>query len=172
MAGKYTKLYNDWLQTTDLTLGPKELKFGLTAFEAGYKAAAKLQEATDWYGFHISDSEGKKLGLVTATNDAGDEMKFIVGFEPEGELQSFESLEEIVERSILYGTFGSGNGGFKVSDVKDMTGKEFEDILGKRAAEKAYRTMEERDYYYTVVSEGKSSTLAKIVQMEDELDLD
>lgn len=171
MAGKYTKLYNDWLKTTDLTLGPKELKFGLIAFEAGAKAAQKMQEATDRYGFHIADAEGKKLGLVTAQNDT-DEIKFIVGFEPEGELQSFESLEEIVERSILYGTFGSGNGGFKVTSVEEMTPSEFEAVVGKRSAESAYRVMEERDYYYSIVSRGPNSALARAVQIEDELDLD
>lgn len=43
---KVTGLYNDWLEKSGLSAGPKELKFGLQAFEAGFKAA-KMSESKD-----------------------------------------------------------------------------------------------------------------------------
>lgn len=167
---KITKLYNEWLRTTDLTLGTKELKFGLTAFEAGYKAASKLNES---YGIHTPEPENKKIALVTVDNDS-ETMKLIIGYdasEEAMEMNMFDGFEEMAG-SILGGTFGSGHGGFKVSNIEEMSTDEFETIVGEHTADMAYNVMESRDYFYTIATKGGHSDLARIVQMEDEADDD
>lgn len=165
--GKYTKMYNDWLDTLDLTLGPKELKFGLQAFEAGCKAMSKLNESWD---IHEPGPENKKIALVTTAND-DEVLKLIIGYDTTID-NMFDNIEEMAN-SVLGGTFGSNHGGFKVTNVTEMTPAEFKDIVGPHMASRAWQVMEQRDYFYTIVSKNnKASALAKFVQMEDEADMD
>ncbi len=164
--GKCTKMYNDWLDTLDLTLGTKELKFGLQAFEAGYKAASKLKESWD---IHEPGPEHKKFALVKVSND-NEEIKYLVGYDIEIP-SPFDGFRDIVQHSIVPGNFGNDHK-FEVTSVEEMNSTDFEEIVGKYTAKNAYRVMEERDYFYSIVSRGSHSDLAKLIQAQDEADMD
>lgn len=113
-------------------------------------------------------SDHKAIARVTATK--GDAvLEFIVGYDTEDSISSFDGFEDIVERSIIPGTLGS-RPGFKVQSIVPLTAAQFEELLGKRQAEDAYRQMEERSYFYAVVSKGALANQFRAVQIEDELD--
>lgn len=156
-----TKLYNEWLTKDVSDAGPKELKFGLKAFTAGFNARQNLKEE-----IHEANSANKSLALVVASNGS-DEIKFIIGYDTTID-NMFDDFKDMAS-SILYGTFGS-NHGYKVTEVTPMTSHEFVEIVGDRTAKRAWLVMEQRDYYYTIVSKGVPSAQARFVQIEDELD--
>ena len=156
-----TKLYNEWLDKEVSDAGTKELKFGLKAFTAGFNARQNLKEEIE-----EANSANKRLALVTASNGS-DEIKFIIGYDTTID-NMFDDFKDMA-RSILGGTFGAEHG-YEVTDVTPMTTHEFVEIVGDRTAKHAWLIMEQRDYYYTIVSKGGSSAKARFVQMEDELD--
>ena len=161
-----TALYNKWVEESAPDADMKELKFGLAAFTAGYNLAKK--EGRLHEEIHQPGPNDKKIALVTASNDK-EEVKLIIGYDTTID-NMFDNFEEMAE-SVLYSTFGDGCT-YKVKNVTEMSVSEFKNIVGERMASRAWYTMEQRPFFYTVVSKNIASAYVTHAQIEDEADDD
>lgn len=147
-------------------------KYPVTEEDKKRQETEKLNKLPDNFYSYSKDTQNNiknaKYSIVSAkyTSDSGKitEHKIAVAMIP-SEFNSFDNAEDVVKRSILYGTYGSG-GKKEITSIENVSPYDFEKITGKKVGDYANQAAE-RDYSYVSLK----NDMVAAVQKEDEEDM-